>query len=56
MKTSAIKYETDKVLFKIDLWELALQGLEKISVPSNPPNDSKNNNGNINIEKTKKAV
>ena len=50
-KTSAIKYETDKVLFKIDLWELLLQKLDEIPVPSNPPEDGKNNMGNINVEK-----
>ena len=52
-KTSAIIYETDKVLFKIDPWELALQKLDKIPVPSNPTDDSKNNMGNIIIEENK---
>ena len=53
-KTSAIESETDKVLFKIDPWELALQELDKILVPSNPPGNNKNNMGNINKEEIKK--
>ena len=52
-KTSAIQYEISEVLFEIDLWELALQKLDKILVHSNPPDDNKNNMGNINVEKTK---
>ena len=52
-KTSTMEYKTDKVLFKINLWELALQKLDKIPVPSNPPDDNKNNMGNVNIEKNK---
>ena len=52
-KTSAIKYETDKVLFKIYLWELAGPKLDEISGPNNQPNDSENNMGNINIEDIK---
>ena len=49
-KTSAIKYEAHEVLFKIDLWELVLQKLDKILVPSSPLDDNKNNMGNVNIE------
>ena len=49
-KTSAIKCETDEVLFKIDLWELALQKLDEIPVPSSSTDD---NMGNINIGETK---
>ena len=55
-KTSAIEYEADEVLFKIDLWELVLKKLDKIPVPSNPPDDNENNMGNVNIEKPKKMV
>ena len=53
VKTSVIKYEADEVLFEIDLWELALQKLDKIPLPSNPPDDSENNMGSINIEEIK---
>ena len=51
--TNAIEYENYDVLFKIDLWEVVLQKLDKILVPSNPPDDNKNEMGNINIEETK---
>ena len=47
------QYEADKVLFKIDLWELAFQKLDKIPVPSNPHDDNKNNMDNISKEETK---
>ena len=49
-KASAIEYENSEVLFRIDLWELMLQKLEKILVPSNAPNDNKNGFGNINMK------
>ena len=52
-KTSAIEYEADKVLLEIDPWHFALQKLDKIPVPSNPPGDSKNNMGNINVKEIK---
>ena len=52
-KTSTVKYENGEVLFENDLWELALQKLDKIPVPSNPPDDNKNNMGNIIMEETK---
>ena len=52
-KTSAIEYETDEVLLKIDMWELALQKFDKIPISSNPPDDNKNDMGHINIERTK---
>ena len=52
-KTCAIKFETGKVLLEIDLWELDLQKLDKIPVSSNPPDDNKNDMGNINIKETK---
>ena len=52
-ETSAIEYKNGKVLFKIDLWELLLQKLDKILVPSNPSDDIKKNMGNINMEETK---
>ena len=39
-RTSAIIYETDNILFKVNLWELALQKLDKIPVPNNPTDDS----------------
>ena len=55
VKTNAIEYETDKILLKIYLWEHALQKLNKIPVPSNPPGDSKSNMGNIN-KKSKNVV
>ena len=55
-KISTIKYETNEALFKIDLWELALQKLDKIPVLSNPLNDNKNTMGNIYIEKPEKMV
>ena len=55
-KTSAIKYEVDKVLFKINLWELTLQKLKEILIPSNPCDDNKNGMGNINVEENKKGV
>ena len=42
-ETNAIETETDMVLFKIDLQKLGLQKLDEILVPSNAPNDSKNN-------------
>ena len=45
--------KTDEVLFEIDMWELALNKLDKIPISSNLPDDSKNNMGNINIGKTK---
>ena len=47
-KTRLIKYENCEVLFEIDLLELALQKLEEILVPSNPPDDNKNGMGNEN--------
>ena len=53
-ETSTIEYENSKVLFKVDLWELMLQKLEEILVPSNPPDGNKNNMGNINMEENKK--
>ena len=53
MKTCAIKYETDNVLFEVDLWKLAILKIDKIPIPSNSPDDSKNNEGNINIEEIK---
>ena len=53
-KTSAIKYETDKALFEIDLLVLVLQKLNKILVPNNPPDDGKNIMCNINMEEIKK--
>ena len=43
-----------EVLFRIDLWELVLQKLEEILVSSNPPNDNKNDMGNMNMEESKK--
>ena len=49
-----VQYENSEVLFKIDLWELVLQKLEEIPVPSNPPDDNKNGMGNINMEESKK--
>ena len=52
-EASAIEYKTEEAIFKIDLWELVLQKLDKILVPSSPPDDNKNNMGNINKEKTK---
>ena len=52
-KTSAIEYNNDKVLFKIELWELALQKCDEIQVPSNPPDIKENNISNINAEETK---
>ena len=48
-----IEYENGEVLFKIDLWELVPQKLDKILVPSNPHDDNKNNMGNIKMEETK---
>ena len=48
------KCENNEVLFVIDLWELVLQKLEKILVPSNPPDDNKHSMGNINMEENKK--
>ena len=53
-KASAIEYKNSKVLFEIDLWELALQKLKEILVPINQPNDSKNGTSNINMEDNKK--
>ena len=53
-KASAIEYKNSKVLFKIDLWELALQKLKEVLVPSNPPDDSKNGTGNINMKENGK--
>ena len=53
-KTSAIKYETDKVLFEIDMCNPALKKLDEISVPSNSHNESKSNMGNTNMEGIKK--
>ena len=47
-------YENSDVLFKIDLWELALQKLEEIPVLSNPLDDDENGMGNINMKKNKK--
>ena len=54
-KTSAIEYETDEALFEFDLWELALQKLNEVLVPSNPPDESKHNKGNTNKEKIKEV-
>ena len=53
-KTIMIEYENSKVLFEIELWELVLQKLDEIPVPSNPPDDNKNDMGNINMEENKK--
>ena len=53
IKTSTRDYRKREVLFKIDLWELALRTLDKILVPNNPPNDNKNDMGNINMEGNK---
>ena len=53
-KTSTIDYENTKVLFEIDLCELALQKLEEIPVSGNVPEDNKNGKGNINMEESKK--
>ena len=53
-ETSAIKYENSKVLFEIEQWELVLQKLEEIPIPSNPPDDNGNGMGNINMEENKK--
>ena len=39
LKLMQSKLKTDNVVLKIDLWELALQKLDEIPVPSNPPND-----------------
>ena len=54
MYQNKYNYENSKVLFKIDLWELALQKLEEIPVPSNPPGDNENGLGNVNMEENKK--
>ena len=43
-------------MFKIDLWELALQKLEEIPVPSNPPDDSKNGMAILIWKKMEKMV
>ena len=40
-KVSVIEYENSKILFEIDLWELVLQKLREILVPSNPHDDCK---------------
>ena len=49
----AIDYETDKVVFKLKMWELELQKLDKIPKPSNPHDDSKHIKGNTNVEEIK---
>ena len=54
-KRITIKCETEKILFEIDLSELALQKLDKIPVPNNPPDENENNMGNINIEEAKEG-
>ena len=46
-------YQNKTVMFEIDPWELALQKLDEIPVPGNPPDDSKNNMGNIKIKEIK---
>ena len=53
-ETSMIKSETHKVLFKSDLWELALKRPYEILVCSNPHNDCKNDIGSNNMEKIEK--
>ena len=35
MEASTLKYENSKVLFKIDLWDFALQKLEEIPIRRN---------------------
>ena len=52
-KTSTIKYESNEVLFEIDLWELVLNKLDGIPIPSNSPDNNKSNMGNINMKDTK---
>ena len=49
-----IKYENCRVLVEIDLWEFVLQKDDDIPVPSNTPDENKNNMGIINMEETKK--
>ena len=53
-ETNVIRTETDKVLFKIDVWELMLQKLDEIPIPSNPSNDGESNMGNTHMEEVKK--
>ena len=53
-KTNIIKTETDKALFKIDLWELGLQKLDEMPVASNSPNDGKSNMSKTHMEEIKK--
>ena len=52
LETSAIKSETDEVLFKTDPWELALKKLNEILVPNNTPIDNENDISNTNMEET----
>ena len=55
IEASIIKYKNSIILFAIDLWELALQKLEEIPIPSNPPDATKNGEGNMNMEESKKV-
>ena len=54
IKASTIEYKNSEVLYRIDLWDLSLQKLVEILIPSNPPDDNKNGVGSINTEENKK--
>ena len=41
IKTSEIRYATDKALFEINQWESVFKKLDKIQVPMNPSDNNK---------------